>query len=254
MTLLSDELQITYINGPTVLLELSGLRIVTDPTFDPKGTSYTTNEYVLHKLSNPALSIDQIGQVDIVLLSHDQHFDNLDKSGRNFLPTVPKVYTTKAGSERLGGNSRGLEIWETVKVPLSDGRILLITATPCQHGPAGKDRGPVIGFMLHFENENEGAVYLTGDTVWYEGIAEVSTKFNVKLLFLFMGAAAVQSAGLYHLTMTTEDGIQAAQYFPDAKIIPVHFDGWEHYIETREIIQDGFDKAGFSQRVIWLSS
>lgn len=40
----------TYIGGPTVLLEVGGFRLLTDPTFDPAGTEYPTAVYTLRRL------------------------------------------------------------------------------------------------------------------------------------------------------------------------------------------------------------
>ncbi|HEY6978199.1 MAG TPA: MBL fold metallo-hydrolase, partial [Chitinophagaceae bacterium] len=152
--MLSDEIKIKYIGGPTALFEAGGLRFLTDPTFDPKGTEYKTNIYTLRKLTDPPINAEDIGNIDFVLLSHDHHFDNLDNKGRKFLNTVEKVYTTIAGAERLGGNAMGLEPWQILEIATKDGRILTITGTPCRHGPAGGDRGPVTGFLLSYKNEN----------------------------------------------------------------------------------------------------
>lgn len=101
-------LHATYIGGPTALLELDGLRLLTDPTFDPAGTDYTTPAYTLHKTQPPALPATELGAVDAVLLSHDHHFDNLDTAGRAVLGMSGAVYTTMAGAERLGAGARGL--------------------------------------------------------------------------------------------------------------------------------------------------
>ncbi|HEX7793657.1 MAG TPA: MBL fold metallo-hydrolase, partial [Vicinamibacterales bacterium] len=75
-------MQVTYIGGSTALLEVDGLRLLTDPTFDPPGTSYTTPVYTLRKTTGPAVPLAGLGHVDVVLLSHDHHFDNLDHAGR----------------------------------------------------------------------------------------------------------------------------------------------------------------------------
>ena len=77
-------LTITLIGGPTALLEIDGVRIVTDPTFDAPG-SYQLPHVTLEKLEGPALTADSVGEIDAVLLSHDQHADNLDHSGKEFL-------------------------------------------------------------------------------------------------------------------------------------------------------------------------
>ena len=55
------------------------------------GHAYQLPHVKLEKLTGPALSADAVGQVDAVLLSHDQHSDNLDNSGKDFLTQVPSA-------------------------------------------------------------------------------------------------------------------------------------------------------------------
>ncbi|MBX6768326.1 MAG: MBL fold metallo-hydrolase, partial [Actinomadura rubrobrunea] len=81
------------VGGPTAVLELGGLRLLTDPTFDPPG-DYPIGDHVLTKTAPPAVDAAAIGAVDAVLLSHDQHPDNLDRAGRALLDTVPLVLST----------------------------------------------------------------------------------------------------------------------------------------------------------------
>jgi len=253
-----SELTITYIGGPTALIEFDGLRFLTDPTLDPAGTEYPTPVYTLKKTLDPAITEEALASsaappVDAVLLSHDHHFDNLDNGGRNFLTKAGKVLTTVDGAERLGGNAVGLAPWDTFDMPAPDGRTLRITATPARHGPEGGDRGPVIGFVLAFTDRPNKAIYVSGDTVWYEGVEEVAKRFDVVLAILFMGAAKVAVAGPHHLTMSAEDGVQAARHFPRASIIPLHFEGWEHFTESRADIEAVFAEAGMPYRLVWLT-
>src|SRR5690242_651966 len=120
--MIANEVKLTYIGGPTALIEVAGLRILTDPAFDPKGTDYPTNIYTLHKLSDPEIKAAELGDIDIILLSHDHHFDNLDNSGRQLLEKAKTVITTIAGAERLGQKTIGLANWETIEIPLEDDR------------------------------------------------------------------------------------------------------------------------------------
>lgn len=248
--MISDEIKITYIGGPTVLLEIGGVRFLTDPTFDPADTDYHTPVYTLHKFAAPVVYPKDLGNVDYVLLSHDHHFDNLDHTGKNFLSEVKTVFTTSDGAKRLGGNAIGIRHWETVEVP-ANGRILKITGTPCRHGPVDGDRGPVIGFVLQYQDEDSDGIYISGDTVWYEGVAAVARLFKIKLALLFMGAAVVKEVGNAHLTMTAEEGVEAAKHFDKATIIPLHFEGWAHFSESRNEIKEAFEKAGLLHRLSW---
>jgi L-ascorbate metabolism protein UlaG (beta-lactamase superfamily) len=246
------DLRLTYIGGPTLLLQLGGLRLLTDPTFDPAGAEFRSGAYVLRKTQGPGLAAAALGRVDAVLLSHDHHFDNLDASGRAFLASAGTVLTTAAGAERLGGNARGLVPWQTLELPMPDGRALRVTATPTQHGPAHAERGPVVGFVLEHPSEPGEPIYLSGDTVWFDGVAEVARRFPVRTAVLFMGAARVAAVGPWHLTFTAVEGIEAARAFRDAVIVPVHFEDWEHFSENRPQIEQAFASAGLGHRLHWL--
>jgi len=125
--------RITLIGGPTALIELDGFRLLTDPTFDPPG-DYPLPHVTLTKLSAPALSADELGPIDAVLLSHDQHADNLDHSGEALLGNAGRVLTTKAGAGRLGGHVEGLAPWDMVELSKPGSRPLHVTATPAAMG------------------------------------------------------------------------------------------------------------------------
>jgi len=86
------------LGGPTTVLDLGGLRIVSDPTFDPPGPhGYLT------KTAGPAVTEDQLGPVDLVLVSHDNHPDNLDDRGRAFALAGRLVLTTAGGPSGSAG-------------------------------------------------------------------------------------------------------------------------------------------------------
>ncbi len=141
------QVSITRVGGPTALLEIGGFRLLTDPTFDAPG-EYRLPNVTLRKTTGPALSAEAIGPIDAVLLSHDQHADNLDHSGRAGLANAERVFTTVTGAQRLGGGSEGLAPWEIRDLLKPDGS-LRVTATPARHGPAGIEplAGDVIGFV-----------------------------------------------------------------------------------------------------------
>lgn len=245
------KMRLTYIGGPTVLIEMGGLYLLTDPTFDPAGKEYRTDAYTLHKTGEPALGPDSIGKLDVILLSHDHHFDNLDDAGRRILGHASHILTTIDGAKRLGGKSVGLVPWQRIELTTNDGRILQVTATPARHGPANMDRGPVIGFVLQLDDAPEQAVYISGDTVWYDELLEVAKRFEIKVAILFMGAAKVSEVGPWNLTLTASEGVIAAQAFSDAIIIPVHFEGWAHFSESRIDIDKAFADANIGHRLRW---
>ena len=241
------ETTLTLIGGPTVLIEAGGFRLLTDPTFDGPG-SYSLGPVTLVKQKGPALPGDALGAIDAVLLSHDQHADNLDHAGRALLPRAGAVFTTQAGAGRLGGAVQGLAPWQGVMLEGDGGRRLYITATPARHGPPGIEpvTGDVVGFALGF-GEPGDAIYITGDTVWYEGVAEVARRFRPRLVLLFAGAA--KTRGAFHLTMNVNDALETAHAFAGAAIVPVHNDGWAHFSESQADLALAFSALGLGERL-----
>jgi len=148
-----------------------------------------------------------------------------------------------AGAERLAHGAVGLLPWQETELAAPGGRVLRVAATPARHGPAHADRGPVIGFALAFRDDPTTTVYLSGDTVWYDGVGAVAARFPVRLALLFMGAARVAAVAPWHLTVTAEEGVEAARALGAAAILPVHFEGWEHFSESRPEIGRAFAAA-----------
>ena len=239
-------INVTLIGGPTALIEIGGFRLLTDPTFDDPG-DYPMPHVTLHKTSRPALSADQVGPIDAVLLSHDQHADNLDTAGRAYLARAPRVLTTVAGAERLGGKAEGLMPWGETTLTRPGGGALRITATPARHGPAGIEpfAGDVVGFVV--SAPGAPAVYVTGDTVWFDGVAEVARRFEIGAVLLFAGAA--QTRGPFHLTMNVNDAIETAHAFPRATIVPVHHDGWAHFTQDADDLAKSFTALGIGAQL-----
>ncbi|WP_433369335.1 MBL fold metallo-hydrolase [Actinoplanes sp. CA-142083] len=226
-------MNITHIGGPTTLLELDGVRLLVDPTFDAPGRRYSFGWGTSsRKTAGPALSIDDLGRIDAVLLTHDQHADNLDTSGRALLARVPLVITTPAGARRLGAS--GLRLWESTKVDS-----LEITATPSRHGPAWAVPivGPTTGFALR---GSSGVVWISGDTVVFPGVLEVADRFDVDIAVLHLGKVQFGLTGPARFTMTGRDAVRLCSAIKPRKIVPVHYEGWSHFHEGRAEISAAF--------------
>ena len=236
-----------YIGGPTAIIEVAGLRFMTDPTLDPAGGQYASGSVSLEKLQDPASTA--IGKIDYVLLSHDQHPDNLDTGGRALLKDVTHTFTTKIGAQRLGDTSIGLDPWESTTLSAPNGDSITLTATPARHGPAGIEKiaGDVIGFILSVKGKDAIELYITGDTVYYEGVAEVAKKFHPQYVFLFAGAA--RTRGPFNLTMGANDAMDTAFAFPHATIIPLHYEGWKHFTQDQHDLEKSFGLVGIGDRL-----
>lgn len=242
-------LSLTLVGGPTLLLDLGGLRLLTDPTFDPPGC-YASGTVTLTKLTGPAVSPEELGPVDAVLLSHDQHADNLDGRGRALLADMPLVLGTPAAARRVPA-VEGLAPWQRRTLVGRDGRKWTVTATPARHGPPGIEPlvGDVTGFVVT-DPDGRDLVYVTGDTVWYEGVAEVARRFRPAVVVAFTGSA--QTRGAFHLTMDANDALEAAHAFPGAMVVAVHNQGWAHFTESAEDLAKAFQVLGLRARLVVL--
>lgn len=250
-------LRITHIGGPTTLIEVGGLRILTDPTFDPPGRRYAFGWGTSsRKLAGPAVAADALGPIDAVLLSHDHHGDNLDDAGRALLPAAGTVLTTVSGAARLGGNAQGLAPWASTRLDRPGRPTIDVTATPCRHGPplSGPIVGDVIGFALRWTGQQHGALWITGDTVLYGGVRQVADRLPVGVVLLHLGGVRFPVTGPVRYSMTARKALELCRIARPHTAIPVHYEGWKHFQQSRTIMEREFARApaDVGRRIRWL--
>jgi L-ascorbate metabolism protein UlaG (beta-lactamase superfamily) len=163
------------------------------------------------------------------------------------------VLTTTSGEKRLRANAEGLVNWQSTVLE-SDEIKVKVTATPAQHGPliVRPFAGQTIGFMLEWDGQQNGALYISGDTIYYHGIDKIAERFTINVGIFHLGRASFPVTGPIRFTMDARDGIKAAQKLNPRTIIPIHYEGWKHFIEGRSAIEKQFAQAGLSEKTNWL--
>jgi L-ascorbate metabolism protein UlaG (beta-lactamase superfamily) len=242
-------MRVQYLGGPTAILEIGGVRILTDPTFDPPG-EYPIGERVLTKTQGPALEPSEVGPVDAVLLSHDQHPDNLDRAGRDYLETAAVVLSTAAARERLGDPVRSLSVWEQAELPRDAAASIRVTAVPARHGPEGSEHlvGEVTGFVL--SGSGLPAVYISGDNASLDLVHEIAKRLGpVDVALVFAGAAQTALVEGASLTLTSELAAEAVRILGSPQTVPLHFEGWAHYTQGRDALIEAFEQADLAERL-----
>lgn len=250
-------MKLTYIGGPTALIEIGPWRLLTDPTFDPPGKRYVFGwGAVSRKLAGPALPFDALEPIDAALVSHDHHGDNLDPAGRALLPRMGRVITTESGARRLGGGATGLAPWATTTLEAEGRPPLEITATPCRHGPPGSHPivGDVIGFALRLGGRDGGVLWISGDTVLYDGVREVAERLDVETAVVHLGGVRFPASGPLRYTMTAQDAVQLCGLLDPATIVPIHYEGWKHFRQGRAEAERVFTASPLADRVRWLEA
>ena len=247
----NEQIQIRVFGGPSALIDFGGLTFLTDPAFDQPGAYSRGGGRALVKTAPSAIDPADLPPINAVLLSHDEHPDNLDNSGRALLAHVPLVLTTLGGAQRLGGTAKGLAPWESVELVRPDGGSATVTAVPAQHGPEGCEpiTGEVVGFVL--TAPDLPTVYVSGDNASLELVAEIAGRVGpVDTAVLFAGAARIDQlfdGGL--LTLDSAQAAEATRILGARRVVPVHFDSWGHFTEGRESLAAAFAAAGLADRL-----
>lgn len=239
------------VGGPTLRFDYAGMRVLTDPTFDvPR--SYEGGGVTLVKLIGPSVALDEIGPIDIVLLSHDQHPDNLDIAGRGMLADVPTVLSTPDAASRIDGVS-GLDPWQATVIASRTNASVRVTAVPAVHGPEGAEAitGAVTGFVL--EADGWPTVYFSGDNASVDAVRTIAERFpQIDVAVLCAGAADVGRFNGVAVTLTAAAAVQTAMLLASSTIIPVHEEGWAHFTESVSDLRSAADRAGLTSRFAFL--
>jgi L-ascorbate metabolism protein UlaG (beta-lactamase superfamily) len=114
--------------------------------------------------------------------------------------------------------------------------------------------GDVTGFALHWEGQQEGAFWISGDTVLYDGVREVAERLQVDTALLHLGAVRFPVTGRLRYTMTGREAVELCRLIRPRTVIPVHYEGWKHFTEGRAAVERAFaaGPADLRERVRWL--
>jgi L-ascorbate metabolism protein UlaG (beta-lactamase superfamily) len=241
-------LSVQLIGGPTAILEYGGLRWLTDPALSPPGVYGG-----LTKLTGPALDIAGETPIDIVLLSHHQHGDNLDPAGRAFLPRAGRVLSTPRAAGDLGGHVVGMQPWSAIDIPAAGGGNVTVTAVPAQHGPDGSDaiQGPVLGFVLSAPGLE--TVYVSGDNASRDMARTIAERVGgVGIALLNAGAVQLEKLGGAYLTLSADHAADVTRILGARLAIPLHFEGWAHFTQGAEELRAAFAGNGLRHRLLLL--
>ncbi|MFE2278575.1 MBL fold metallo-hydrolase [Streptomyces sp. NPDC059454] len=250
----ANQFPVRTFGGPTALFEYGGLRFLTDPTFDGPGDYPAPGGPTLVKTAPSTTAPAELGPIDVVLLSHDEHADNLDTSGRALLADVPLTLTTPDGGKRLGAKATGLADWETVELERPGGGTITVTGVPAIHGPGAREEvepfaGQVVGFVL--TGEGLPTVYVSGDNASLDAVREIAERFApIDTALLFAGAPRFPM--LFDGNLIVLDSAQAAEatrILDARRVVPVHHDSWSHFTEGRDALEAAFAAAGLTDRL-----
>jgi len=163
---------LTFLGHATVLVEIGGLRILTDPVLYDR----------LLVLRRVVTSLDPslYARIDLALVSH-LHLDHLDLPSLRLLGSdVPIVVPRGAGSfMQRSGFRRVTELGPGERTNVG---AVEITATPAMHGGLRLPLGPAAPAIGYRIEAGPASIYFAGDTDVFEGMAEIGRDLDVALL------------------------------------------------------------------------
>jgi L-ascorbate metabolism protein UlaG (beta-lactamase superfamily) len=209
-------MRITYLGHATVLIEIDGLKVLTDPLLRPR---------ILHlRRVAPAATAEQLDGVDLVLISHAHH-DHLDTSSLRLIGGLPRVLCP--GPARRAVAAAGLEPEVMGTEGWAKQGDVEIEAVRAEHDgrrlPHHR-RHEALGYVLRGPS---GSVYFAGDTGWFEEIGEISP-VDVALLPV---AGWGPRLGPGHLD--PDEAARAAARISPRIAIPIHWGTYERVAMKR---------------------
>jgi L-ascorbate metabolism protein UlaG (beta-lactamase superfamily) len=266
-------MDLRYLGTAMVELRLGDVRLLTDPVLDPRGTTYdlgmwfTPRSWFASEKQYETPPVD--GAFDAVLVSHDQHADNLDLAGRALIADeerVARVITNTTGAKRLArdrsredgpGKGLGLGARAVGLAPAQTTRVgnVTVTSVIARHGPVYAPQvHQVSGFVLDVDDGPR--VWISGDTVMFpalaKALAEIGKTRPVDVAIIHCGAVAFPKAigmGGARFTFDAGEVAEAAKLVGARAIVPVHRSGWAHFRETEAVLASELDRAGLAERV-----
>lgn len=257
------DLTVTFIGNATTLISAGDITVLTDPNFLHQGQhAYLGYGLVSKRLRAPALSVDQLPPVDLIVLSH-MHGDHWDRVAERGLDHGLPVMTTNAAAKRLTQKgfhaAKGLDTW-SARTIVKGATSLTVTALPGRHAPTWTRRllPPVMGSMLEFgtvDDPRQRRLYISGDTLVIPELTDIPPKFGkIEAGVLHLGGTRLPAGRRlpFGLTVTMDGvaGADAVELLGLPKAIPVHFDDYGVFASPLSDFKTEMSRRGMGDRVL----
>lgn len=246
-------MKITLIRNSSMIVEYCGNRFLIDPAFGKKGSRdpFPCDEHPDDR--NPIVEMPMkvkeiVKLTDAVVVTH-MHSDHFDDEAAEALPKDMDFFVQNE-EDRRAIEDRGFKNVEVLPPKEKYYGIRLIK-TPGRHGEEGmskealEDLGPVCGVI--FDKPGNKKVYIAGDTVWYDGVAETLAKFAPEVIVLNAGANRLSGD---RLVMDAEDVYEVYKACPGSTIVAVHMEAFNHWTLSRRELWEFAGEKGFRDNLI----
>ncbi len=254
----------TFIGNATFLLRYGDVTVLTDPNFLHRGErAYLGHGLTSKRLREPALQIEDLPGIDVIVLSH-LHGDHWDRRAQRRLDHSVPVVTTESAAKTLRRRgfdyAKGVQVWRSLTVTRGNSWVR-VTAVPGRHGPSWATTlrilPPVMGSVLEFGTGTgpvELRIYISGDTLVVDDLSEIPRRFPlIDAGVLHLGGTRLpfgsKSPWGITVTMDGEQGARVAKLISPDWVIPVHFDDYEVFASPLSDFVRHMRMCGLSDKV-----
>jgi L-ascorbate metabolism protein UlaG (beta-lactamase superfamily) len=224
-------LRVTYIGHATLLIEVGGKRLLTDPNFDPALGKF------LPRVSAPGIPLDALPELDAILLTH-AHADHLSFDSLDALPDDIPLFAPPPIAKwlRKQGYRHSVEVapGETAEV---DGVTIHAAAATHKGNRYGIDRWRSATNMYLIDT-NKVSCFFAGDTALTPDTTRlVETHLavhgrNLDVALLPIGHAPWWKPGFRKGHLTSSDALALFELLKAKYFIPYHWGTFNHVTST----------------------
>ena len=234
---------VRLIRHATLRVEIAGRVLLVDPMLDDAGArpaiGGTENDRRNPLVPLPVPAHAVVDGVDAVLVTH-LHADHLDEAAVSALPPSLPLFCQPEDHETL--RERGFTDVRPVGDDAEDLGGISITRTPVRHGRGeiGEQMAPASGFVLAADGEPK--LYVAGDSIWCNEVAEVLGREQPHVTVVNAGAAQFVQGG--PITMDGADVADLTQGAPWTQVVAVHMEAINHCLLTRDELRRQLGRMG----------
>lgn len=214
-------LRVTWLGHSTTLIEIDGLRVLTDPVFGPAASPFS--EHGPLRWYEPVISLADLPPVDVVLISHD-HYDHLDQptiaAMREWKTTFVAPLGVGAHLEYWGidpARIRHVDWWDEVRLGE-----LTIACTPSRHASGRQVWDMFRTLWASYAIVGPSSrVYFSGDTGFFDELSTIGEKYGPFDLTMVEVGAYDQAWPDWHIG--PEQAVLAHQVLKGRVFLPVHW-------------------------------